>query len=633
MAVTCHFLMSQVDVLMGGISVVSLHHSSSSLRHKNFSCIPLLMQPRYNPSMLAGLIACALTFSFGEPRITRAGPPQLPGVAQRSMRIGGNLVLEYTLSWGNWTNAHDSGSRTCHRVGIKKVHQAHSQCTDGSCYSECPRSHEDTRSDFASIVRLNEGFRVDMRKWQAELKQSQNALQAFVFDEISLRPVMLDVERTAVGRVKDMKDELDYAPTDHFAAPCTIADRWVQYMTAECTMTYKLRNSTINTVYDENKMVVASVIAPGNEYEVVFSRCVCNPRDIPPVRENNLIGSSGEPVHPKDGQTAGVWVDQNGTGEFALLAEADYSKSLTFQCSGMGKFEVSWAPQTERPKTVVVLPGLVLDSADPKTQDILVCGATKFSPQANEKGLGRAACLEMEKKEPTLSTQFKPTFPKDDFLLRLAYIHAKARFGGSWDQARAWIYTNGATQAAMAKILIPRISPTRFVDELQKLQGMGLNLMSLPVRNSYDAQALTAEELDASRRQFLAELFVNADLVRAFKWLQSQQALKQQKRHETVAMVDVARELLKQPSPEARLKAMNLLKDALARGTTDAFDLAGGWDLIAGALLLSDAKLAEKALEILEKHKPQVVRGYLINPNPLLPPEILARCERLLKSL
>ncbi|MFM9873678.1 MAG: hypothetical protein ACKVQS_09475 [Fimbriimonadaceae bacterium] len=87
----------------------------------------------------------------------------------------------------------------------------------------------------------------------------------------------------------------------------------------------------------------------------------------------------------------------------------------------------------------------------------------------------RAACTEMSKEEPSPKTKFAIVGANDGNLNRIAEYTANSRFRGPWDQARVWIYTDGATFAEIEKKLNPMISKGTYLFELDRVLKGGIS--------------------------------------------------------------------------------------------------------------------------------------------------------------
>lgn len=90
----------------------------------------------------------------------------------------------------------------------------------------------------------------------------------------------------------------------------------------------------------------------------------------------------------------------------------------------------------------------------------------------------RVMCMEMSKGEPTKATKFRLSPTADPVIQRIGRQINQSRIVGPWDQAKVWIYTDGATYADIQQKLIPPPSRARYARGLFELYQAGADFSS-----------------------------------------------------------------------------------------------------------------------------------------------------------
>lgn len=129
--------------------------------------------------------------------------------------------------------------------------------------------------------------------------------------------------------------------------------------------------------------------------------------------------------------------------------------------------------------------GSVCDTDNDGVQDCLIIrpcvinlpSLSIFSPDGPVRVTAklRTMCMELSKHEPSKSTKFSLMPNSDPVLARIGHQISRSRFIGSWDQAKIWIYTDGATYEDIQKRLLPAPGKGSYARALYEAAVAGTN--------------------------------------------------------------------------------------------------------------------------------------------------------------
>lgn len=552
-------------------------------------------------------------------------PPPIPQTTRREFNIGGGYVISCTYTWSDWQPDGESGLDYCNHHGVRKLHPSHLACTDGNCRNECVRPHNMYGNEFDAIVEMRYSFGKDMEQWARDMEERKGILSSILYDDISFAPLLSDL-RDALSEIRKDKKYSPYLG-EHFADSCEGADRNLNYVTSTCTLTYQLRAATLNIIYVEDSIEAATLKTVGQGLIRRTLHCMCDPTTNPPKTKTQvaLLPPIGSQPPVSQGNT-GIWVDEEGDGEYVAirLADAESKYKIKFNSDRMTTYNVSCSSGPTAPEGVIIVPGFTLVSGDRKVQDLLVCGGVTLAPKDGVvTATGRAACLNMRKRTPTLATKYKPVESALPELGSLAIFHHHTQISGPWDQARTWMFTDGASYNEIGKFLQPMIPPSRFVKEIMNLQNMAVPASHPRLKSVFDPDFLKLGELTEVERATYAQKAWIADEARCLKWLKDQPMVSEP------GFAALASEgLFRNPETTSEF-----LAEKLKKLKKDAFTKQDGWNLLGAALYSSNAKAAGIALRAMESNPDRAQLWYLLNPDPQLPADIRNRAEKLGKSL
>lgn len=267
--------------------------------------------------------------------------------------------------------------------------------------------------------------------------------------------------------------------------------------------------------------------------------------------------------------------------------------------------------------TVLVGGGIVLVPNDGKYQSMTVLVQTRLVVPAHSKASAdpRAACTEMNKREPNSSTTFTMAEQNNPALAECAGITSVSRFRGATDQARVWIVTDRAPYAEIKKHLIPGPSAGQYLNALYDVSHInGVDINSPEFRDCYDSSLLVSttakreaatwmvQQLDRMNPASLTDLAANhaAEITEKLGDKAGESEIKY--------VANLVQQLCSCSSSEGRLAGLSLLLKAVPQAQRDKIVAAGGLDAVLVATQSEDPREQEQALEVIEEynHKPSL---------------------------
>ena len=167
----------------------------------------------------------------------------------------------------------------------------------------------------------------------------------------------------------------------------------------------------------------------------------------------------------------------NPTSGYATLVKNMSWRNVQLTAQGENMNNCQFSVSGDAMARVFLPTGTLLVPDDKRAQVMMLMEDYNSSLIAGTGGLMtdvRSACTEMAKDEPSAKTKFAVASPTDGNLNRLAEFTKNSRFRGPWDQVRIWIYTEGATYAEMEKKLVPMVSKSTYLMELDRVLAGGL---------------------------------------------------------------------------------------------------------------------------------------------------------------
>lgn len=565
-------------------------------------------------------------------------PRALPSPQERNIPAGGKMYFTYTWEYRNPQEI-PLYYEECENWCKGKLHSRHTECTI-KCDKACNEKHE----------------RKLIPTWEPEFGAGGNSETRLGFDDRFWRRL----NGTGVGGgigggyggrgqgsekafVQDMRRQIDRK----FIQPSQLRDMYSSeyklkhWAKDPCTGGYYSINVVRYDVFVKGALMDArgeitsfeekwGRITIPNAFLSTWDReipehCACklgldrHPEDI-------RIGQTFpiEPTKEKKREPTGqLLIDTNGDGLFAVATDHLIKEfGINVSCTGMSEAVLSCSNPTGKSVKLVMMPGTVLDSADPKVQDILVGDQIELTVAAlstamanirlpegrvDAEGSGFAMCLEMKKKPPTAGDKFSVDFSSDSRIRALAVNTSKRRFRGGLDQARLWILTDKASLAEINQRLIPRLTPHRYIEALRSVAEVaGLDLAEKDFASWFDASLLLGYVPD----QMAVDWFVGqAHELHRDRFLDSlkkvvptlEKLAKSSTEEDVKTALSVAEALSGTESEQGEAAALAIIQ-ALPKGLWAAQEEKGRLGGVANLVMSRRSKFVEGALKLIEAH-------------------------------
>jgi hypothetical protein len=277
------------------------------------------------------------------------------------------------------------------------------------------------------------------------------------------------------------------------------------------------------------------------------------PEQAPPVQ-----------VTPKDPNA----VRENPNGQIGFLP----------QCQNMNVAYMAGTNPFKTDLTVRMRPGTVFDTDEDGIQDVILVMAYMWvlrgvdEPQRGPNVLEQAAqkplqimCLDMSKREPNPNVKYRLLPNPDPMLVRIASMVNPITVGVQ-DQARIWVYTDGATYAQIAEKLIPPPDRGQYVKAVHDLKAAGADLRQDKFNGCFDPANLNAPTDRRTAVKWYVEELLRRNPQGFFQWAESRadfsEALAADKKGESYAHIGrIARVLYLTFDPRAQQAALLMLKN------------------------------------------------------------------------
>lgn len=562
----------------------------------------------------------AIGFTQGTPVRREESPPPLPVGDWRTVDVGGGFTFEYFFAWKPYELVSpdhevfpwDICSYPC-RV---KLHENHAQC-DFSCDEPCETEHKQM---IEPIWVSNMG---NLYSWLGRTFQSLNNTKIpWSFKsrgEGSVDAVATDFQSHIIDPVTTgeyRNEAIQVYDGGHQKEPC--GRTRFRYRLGRSTLVMKYRLSDASGKLGDGEYIPAGYVyaplfrIPREELPYTTGGCVCTEEG----HSSNLFVPSDTGLQPP-----GVWIDEGNTGKYVLATPAIMDRhGVQLVCPDMTQYEIT-ATHPTMPISVLVTPGAVLKPLDSTYQDVLLASRVlaKFAPGQGlfadtrsgfmaPPSSGQAACLHMNKQMPTRATKFRATIPADGRLAHLGRVGSEQVTYGPWDQARVWIYTEGASLEKVNEKMLIGVTTTQYVTELFNLERkVGVDLASSKYRNCLAPSHLLGKAGPAAPIEWFATKMAEVDPAGVATFLNDHRAdfselfsgfeVARQRLH-VVALVNG---LLSSRDSRVQLSTLRLLNAHADSAELNILrsNRGLGW---AGRLLKSkDMAIAQEALNVFER--------------------------------
>lgn len=281
----------------------------------------------------------------------------------------------------------------------------------------------------------------------------------------------------------------------------------------------------------------------------------------------------------------------------------------------LNRVHIEVVNESEHGITVVIGGGILLVPNDDKYQAMTIMVQTRLVVPAHSTKTAdpRAACTEMNKREPTTSTIFTIAQDLNPTLADLAAITNAARFRGATDQARVWIVTDHAPYAEIKKHLIPGPSQGQYLNALYDVsRANGIDINTPEFKDCFDSSLLVSttakreaatwmvQQLDRMNPGALTDLANNhaAEITEKLGEKAGDSEIKY--------VSNLIKNLCSCSSAEGRMAGLSLLLKAVPAAQRDKIAQEGGLDAVIVSTQSEDPKEQAQALEVIDEynHKP-----------------------------
>lgn len=551
---------------------------------------------------------------------------------------------------------------SCVFVCKGKKHLTHKQC-DLMCDKACTTLHKVTIKPI--VWAMGNGFANDLSK---KAYKKTGDVHVDIQHRLMMSRWGRDVMKNAAdifrGGAMGKKMTYNYKSGHWNQKPCSSSIREFKHRRWEIMVKWTVTYKDGSTMSGDSLMSTIDVPEhkpfPGKE--TVQCKCSIGIR-YGMVPSGSLISPGVEGTENASNTTnpGGVWIDPNGEGEYAFATDLDYDTyQIKFDCQDLNAVAISATNPTMMPVGIAVLAGTQLESADSSYQDMQSVKPVRFTLPAfssttvriattgpavrtfNSSAAveGRIACLNMDKKEPQSGVAYTPTVSTDSRLTLLANYTATQRFGGPWDQARLWIYTDAATREEINRRLFPPVTAGSYLRGLYDVNRVAMvDLEEERYRQCMDPALLVGQSAPMEATAWFIDTMGDMNPGGLANWIK-RNPLEFAHLFEPDAQewylahaVTIANRLCGGASNEVALSGLDFVMRAVPKDRRDAFVESGGLDEAAMLVLVEDAELVSAALGVFETYRPIGTIYLLKNMSELLPDATKARAAKLLAEL
>jgi hypothetical protein len=520
----------------------------------------------------------------------------------------------------------DAPPLRCVRECRGTPHKNHSECTPNSCDDACTKKHEKSlRGRYKPLLDNMRQARADSGKLARAAGVPPGP------DNWS------DASSSALRAIKQNAESLHKVSMGHTNEACGVRDGYFGlrrtdiYVKGEFRKVGFYMSKGVKTPIDEpagsHEMLIAQTWIPEKEpiRNVDGWICHCFKRAEPPKQppgttaNDNSIGRT--PTYSGLG-----WRKPDGT---VVIPD---EKQVKIQTSGDGINNINFHVENNSGQDLQLetIPGTICTPNSPKIQIMVIvvrvvimvpAGATieaSVNPLGGTAGdfKSRVVCTEINKLPPDEKTTFKLATGKDDALASLCERTAASRLRGPWDQARVWIYMDGASIDEINEHLVPGVSPGRYVTVLHEVETLGgVDLSAAKFRKCFDPKLLAGDnaspEATAWYVQRLAEMNKKGllDSVRNLtaEWKRVLGGTAEDVQVEHVAAV--ASGMLQSPAEEVRVAGLKLLAE-LPAANRAALVKFGALYALGDSISSKSAAEVDAALDVLSVYRPDGAKAY-----------------------
>ncbi len=571
-------------------------------------------------------------------------PPPPPPDQVWSIDAGNGRIR----TWVVWKDEGMTGESRyyCEKRCRGKKHLLHSQCDD-SCDGACTEIHKfDVAPDFYLLTDAS---------------------------GTHLEPITKDFQKFGAGHLNG--DSVEWAVRDMIqksidknAAKLTAKIDWKHWFDGSCggqgrnlkghkytgVLHYQMFREVegpdgkiIQTNGPSGSLDAYQLIIYSDQYEQQAAYVQCRCSVVSDEKEHSYVSP------PQDTQTGVAVVTPTGNVQATdqLLEQCGFEAT----CQNMNNCTFTASNPTDKPMTLCVNPGTILECQDDTHQNMVCVSTVKMVlppppppvfasisiPQVSAPKVtvrGEVACINMHKKQPDPSVKFKVGLPSNSAYQRIAAFQSKQRIQGPWDQARMWIFTDKSSYADIQEVMLPAPNKGSYGRALYQLEkNCRVDLSGKEYDKCFDPALLGGTTLYPEMTDWLVDEMAQRDPGKLAKWVQGSaadfaEALAKPDKLMYEHFAALAKALASSSNDSVRNSAADfLLKVVPAEHRTKVAE-AGGCFGAMSWLSEKDTGRAKLALDIYEAYKPTKGLMYLLTPNPELPADIKSRAAALAKG-
>ncbi|HXH60562.1 MAG TPA: hypothetical protein VNI20_04325 [Fimbriimonadaceae bacterium] len=333
--------------------------------------------------------------------------------------------------------------------------------------------------------------------------------------------------------------------------PCTLGDLYYAFRIYDVRADYKLYVESVGTHKEELQAhgggIVCTVYVPepGPFARKLSLNCSCSHTGLtegnvellwPEYKPQPNKPKPTKPQPPTNSEQANNTSMNYGnafteSGEFVSMQNLGSEYNMNVACTDMNHAQLTFQPRQDVSENVSLYAGQVYVPADGDYQSVGLIdnirttfsfGSELHGPWAPETKTydAHVLCLNMHKKEPAAGVKYtQGRMPAPEVGRLLAYS-AKSMFRGPWDQIRVWIATDHATYDEAAKVLVPMVSASMYVQCLRDDEEIGGVRLDAPeYLDCMNPRLLAAKDLSVENAAWLAGHLATSKAKKTADWI------------------------------------------------------------------------------------------------------------------
>lgn len=381
----------------------------------------------------------------------------------------------------------------------------------------------------------------------------------------------------------------------------------------------------------------------------------------PPTTGDGETGYKPEaPYSPDFRKAKGGVIGADDMGVFFAPTQALDNYNVKVQVQDMNHFTFSGMNSTNRPVTLWMTPGTILDSWDNHYQSVVVVDQVElslpaqqfasvtvpmvranvpFADDVDQSVNGRVMCINMNLKAPEPQVKFTISQPSNPTLGLLANYSSMERFRGPIGQVRTWIVTDKAPLDEVRKHLIPPPNESGYSQALYQVEHFGaLDLGQPEFAKLLEPRMLTGpfvleegtrwfvDKLETVNPKGLADLLGKNPAAFASLWKPESKDFGWQHAQNIVSSA------AQTGDSQVQTAACDFLLNAVPEEFRSKIAGSTALNELAGLLVVGNADTAPKILDVLALYKDKATTFALRNVAQEMPQAVKDRAADMLKQ-